>query len=312
MSMPNLFVAGAPKCGTSSIHAYLGQHPDIFMCDSEHKEPQFFLYEGNRPAWSGPGDHWMRDRLIVDRAEYLNLFRESRDARYRGESSPYYLWSHVAQVRILNEVPDARFLIMLRDPVDRALSLWRHLWGQGRETARTVAEAMALDEERAALGWEPFWHYRELGLYGQQVRDLLDKLPREQLKVVYYDDFRHDAHAALSDVFEWLGVRPDVDIDTQRRFMETPRIAPTLRNKLLQRLVSKKFAAKRLVPLALRQRIGGLLLKQLASRSTNSTEYVQPPEELRARFIEDLMLLQAQLGDVPSQWFGTARATARR
>src|ERR1700733_1529222 len=96
MPLPNLFIIGAPKCGTTSLHRYLDQHPGISM--STVKEPKFFLTDGGaRPHFRGPGDERATRKYVVDREAYESLFRYPAGSRgYAGESTPYYLWDPAA------------------------------------------------------------------------------------------------------------------------------------------------------------------------------------------------------------------------
>ena len=104
---PNLFVVGAVKAGTTSLWTHLDAHPDVFM--SRPKEPHFFS-RARMPA----------DQLVKDPVEYAGLFARGAALRYRGDASPSYLWDPDSPARIKEAVPDARIIISLRDPVDRA------------------------------------------------------------------------------------------------------------------------------------------------------------------------------------------------
>ena len=107
---PDTFVIGAPRCGTSAMHAYLGQHPQVYM--SSRKEPLFFA-----PDLRGlPGDR------IGDTHAYLALFEDATDQRRVGEASPYYLYSAHASDAIRRQCPDPRIIVMLRNPADMMYS----------------------------------------------------------------------------------------------------------------------------------------------------------------------------------------------
>src|SRR6202161_105904 len=125
MSLPDFFLAGAPKSGTTALHAALARHPSLYM--SAVKEPKFFLTDGPPPTRGGPGDvityreHvWQRDR---DEA----LFDPAPPGVLRGEATPLYLHDKAAMQRISDLIPDARLIAVIRDPVERAHSNWAHL-----------------------------------------------------------------------------------------------------------------------------------------------------------------------------------------
>jgi hypothetical protein len=96
-----------------------------------------------------------------------------------GESTPFYLYDRSAQERLVADVPGIKVIAVVRDPVDRAWSNWVHLRADGLHAVR-------LEERRIADGWAPFWHYRGLGRYGEQVHHLLELLPRPQVLVLRY------------------------------------------------------------------------------------------------------------------------------
>ena len=206
MALPNLFVIGAPKCGTTALHRYLDLHPRISM--SAIKEPKFFLVEGSRPRHRGPGDERASRRYVVERAEYEALFNyPAGPGSYAGESTPYYLYDHAALARMQALVPDARLIAVLREPTVRAYSNWADLREQGREKL-DFASALAAEEERRALDWEPFWLYRALGLYGEQLARVYTLYPRQQVAVVHAEALAAEPGAVLAELWAFLGVEP--------------------------------------------------------------------------------------------------------
>ncbi len=126
MTLPDFFVAGAPKAGTTALHAALAQHPELYL--SPVKEPKFFLTDGPPPTQGGPGDAKTYREHVWRRQDYEDLFAAAPPGTRRGESTPFYLYSHDAQRRIRALIPQARLIVVLRDPVERAHSNWTHLW----------------------------------------------------------------------------------------------------------------------------------------------------------------------------------------
>src|SRR4051794_536419 len=131
MALPDFLVIGAPKAGTTALHAALAEHPDLFM--SHVKEPKLFLTEGPPPTRGGPGDAQTYREHVWRRPDYEALFDGAPDGSLRGESTPFYLHDADAQRRIRRLVPRARLIAVLRDPVERAHSNWAHLWSAGLE-----------------------------------------------------------------------------------------------------------------------------------------------------------------------------------
>src|SRR6202161_2569308 len=125
MSLPDFFLAGAPKSGTTALHAALARHPSLYM--SAVKEPKFFLTDGPPPRRGGPGDVKTYREHVWQRDDYEALVATAPPGTLRGESTPFYLYDHAAQARIKALIPDARMIVVLRDPTERAHSNWTHL-----------------------------------------------------------------------------------------------------------------------------------------------------------------------------------------
>src|SRR3981081_2706317 len=116
--LPNFLIIGTGKCGTTSLYAYLRQHPQVFM--STPKEPTFFGYEGQTLAFSGPGDQnrAFHAPYITDFAAYTALFDRVGSENAIGEASVHYLYLPGAPKSIKHHIPDAKLLAVLRNPAD--------------------------------------------------------------------------------------------------------------------------------------------------------------------------------------------------
>ena len=196
---PNFFIVGAPKAGTTSMHDYLGQHPEIFM--SRAKAPGYFATElGVRTAWS----------QNLDR--YLSLFAAGEHVPIRGESSPSYLFNRAAAERIHAFDPNARILILLRNPVQTIQALHGEARKFGLEPERDFAKALAASDAgrpRLERGYGGFWtRYRDLVHYAPQVRRYLEVFAAAQVKIVIYDDLVDDPRAVYRGILEFLDVDP--------------------------------------------------------------------------------------------------------
>lgn len=203
---PDFLVIGAPKAGTTALHAALAQHPDIFV--STPKEPKYWLCDGAPPpAWCGPGDRHSQQEWIWQEDRYHSLFEPARDDQVRGESTPFYLWSRGAHRRIAESLPEVRLLAVVRDPVDRAYSNWMHLWSDGLEPEADFATAFALQDERARAGWAPFWRYRDLGRYGEQLDHLYRYVDPDRVLVLRYRDLVDHPASTVDRVSRFLGIR---------------------------------------------------------------------------------------------------------
>lgn len=204
MAMPDFFVAGAPKAGTTALHAALAQHPSLYL--SAVKEPKFFLTDGPPKSQGGPGDAKTYREHVWRRTDYEALFDAAPAGTLRGESTPFYLYNRAAQLRIRDQVPDAKLIIVLRDPIERAHSNWTHLWSAGLDPINDFLEACAAEDRRTAAGWADFWHYKKLGLYGEQLEHLYTVFPREQVLYARYRTMVDDPAGTLDKICAFLGV----------------------------------------------------------------------------------------------------------
>lgn len=245
MALPDFFIAGVPKAGTTALHAALARHPALFM--SPVKEPKFFLTDGPPPAQGGPGDAKTYREHIWRQADYEALFADAPAGMLRGESTPFYLYNRDAQRRIRAQIPYAKLIVVLRDPVERAHSNWTHLWSAGLDPIGNVVEACAEEDRRIAAGWAEFWHYTSLGKYGQQLEDLYSVFPREQVLVFRYRTLIDSPALALDRICAFLGVEQGLVTEMPRENV-TAHPDPTLRHRAVARVLRAGHAATAALP----------------------------------------------------------------
>jgi len=209
VALPDFLVIGAPKAGTTALHAALAGHPGLFM--SAVKEPKFFLTDGPPPSrGGGPGDVQTYREHIWRRADYEALFEDAPPGSLRGESTPFYLYDRQAQRQIHTVLPEVKMIAVLRDPVERAHSNWTHLWSAGLDPIGDFPAACAAETSRVAAGWAPFWHYTRLGRYGEQLDHLLGLFPRDQVFILRYRDLVDTPAPVLDAICTFLGVAPGI------------------------------------------------------------------------------------------------------
>jgi hypothetical protein len=232
---PDFLIMGAPKAGSSAVHAALTSHPQLFL--SPVKEPKYFMCgDAPAPLYTGPGDAHSRREWIWRREEYLDLFRESPPGTLRGESTPFYLFDRESHRRIAESVPDVRLIAVLRDPVDRAYSNWMHLWADGLEPESDVVAACDAEEARIRGGWAPFWRYRGLGRYGEQLASLYRHFPADQVLVVRYRDLVDGPQAELNRICRFLGVEEHL-VETVPRDNTRPFVPDGPRRYVVSRMI---------------------------------------------------------------------------
>ncbi|GAA3718430.1 hypothetical protein GCM10022204_43040 [Microlunatus aurantiacus] len=232
---PDALVIGAPKAGTSALHAALARHDQVHA--SAVKEPKYYLCgDAPPPAYCGPGDAHSQQEWVWRRQDYLSLFAPAPDGTVRLESTPFYLYLPDARRRIAEDSDDVRLVAIIRDPVDRAYSNWMHLWVDGLEPKADFCEAWRAEEERIDAGWAPFWHYQRMGRYGEQLADLFTRVDRDRVLVLRYRELVAEPARTLDRVSTFLGIETGrvgvVPPDNSRPFVE-----PGLKAAVLGRVV---------------------------------------------------------------------------
>jgi len=276
LKMPNFFIVGAPKAGTTSLYAYLDQHPQVYM--SPLKEPSYFAFELRPENFSEElqpqllretrglqeylqGD--MREKrfggLVSTWEDYLKLYRNVVDERAIGEATASYLWSPTAAGNIAARVPHARIIINLRNPVDRAYSQYLHM-----VTAGVVHGSF---RELIEAGFRPqppklssSWPLLEFGCYCGQIERYYQHFSREQIHISYYEDLQRSPHRLIATLFAFLGVDTGFVPDFSRRYNEP--VVPRLHSLAyhLKRLGAWRHL-RRLAPTPLGPRLRSLLVR---------------------------------------------------
>lgn len=275
---PNLFIIGAMKSGTTSLHEYLSVHPDIFMSDP--KEPGHFAkemtYYPKDPEW------------------YLGLFAGAGDARVIGESSTHYtklpLYPGVAE-RILEFAPDARFVYLMRDPIRRAIS---HYWHAVRKFDETRPILRAIREDPQYLAFSD---------YRMQLAPYFRLFGRERVYVETFEALVADPRRVVREVLGWLGVSPEFTPEAFAKENAMPEEFLKSRGSGLVNRLRHNPVWSRLSPLVPKG------MRELATR-TLAVERVRPApdadgpvvEYLRPRMAEQVAELGAWLGREFPEW----------
>ena len=302
---PDFLIIGAPKAGTTALHAALSGHPQVFMSDP--KEPKYFLCgDAPPPHWRGPGDKHSRQEWIWRREDYERLFAAAPPDRMRGESTPFYLWSRSAHRHIGETLPEVRLIAVVRDPIDRAYSNWMHLWCDGLEPVPDFLTAFDLQDERARKGWAPFWRYRELGLYGEQVAHLYQHVEPERVLLLRYKDLVDAPAATLDRACAFLGIATGqvagIPRDNSRSYVE-----PGWRPRTLGPIVRAGAWLGQFAPPQVWRRAAPPLLRRLSGRAEAHRPLLAPEqrERLVPAFAEDIKLLSAITGRDFGDWLTT-------
>ncbi len=296
MALPDFFVAGAPKAGTTALHAALAQHPSLYL--SAVKEPKFFLTDGPPPTQGGPGDAKTYREHVWRRPDYEALFEAAPPGTLRGESTPFYLYSRDALQRIREQVPQARLILVLRDPIERAHSNWAHLWSAGLDPIDDFLGACAAEDQRAAAGWADFWRYKKLGLYGEQLEYLYQLFPREQVLQFRYRTMVDDPAGTLDKICGFLGVATGL-VPAIPRENVTAHPQQTRRHRSMSRILRAGTLLPRSAATVLTDRLERTLQQGGAPRRPLTWEQRR---ELIPYFEDDVKLLGVVTGEDFSDW----------
>lgn len=286
---PNLFIVGAPKCGTTALAAWLAEHPQVFM--SATKEPHHFSTDY---------------QLMPSREAYEALFAGATSAdRYRCEASVWSMYSPTAVPNMLAYAPDARFIAMVRNPVEIAPSTHRQQCFNSNELVTDFDKALDLNDARltgsttgVASGYPPdhlaYFHSCALGW---QLKRLLDRVPKQQLHVVIYDDLKADPRRVYDKVLEFLDVSPfapsefrRINVAKERRFVALDRAVRALGHLKARSGIRVRFG----------------VLAALRKWNRKRAENVEIGPALRQRLVDgfrrDIDELQVLLGRDLSHW----------
>ena len=295
-AMPTFLVIGASRSGTTALHNYLRQHPDVFM--PPEKEPNFFLADGQVLDFKGPAAEWVNNSMNSLEA-YQGLFEAGARHLARGEASPLYLYFENAPARIKAHAPDTRMIAVLRDPAEQAYSHFMYAKRNMLEPLDDFTEALAREDERIAAGWQPMFRYSSFPRYGEQLARYYGHFDRSQIQLFLYEEFDARPLDVLSEMFAFIGVDDRFAPDVSYR----PNASGRPKNKLIQDALMKPHLATRvagaLLPRGLRQRIKDVI-------SGRNVEREELPAEaksiLRARQREDTLRLQDLIGRDLSAW----------
>jgi sulfotransferase family protein len=300
VTMPNFFIIGAQKAGTTSLYHYLDQHPQIYM--SPIKEPFFFNLEitpdgkvVKRP-FGGPGRRFAPKFANI--REYRALFQGARGEKAIGEASPLYLYVPGTPERIKRYVPEARSIALLRDPADRAYSAFLNAVRGGREPVDDFAQVLREEENRIRDNWSYVFRYREGGLYYERLKRYYEVFGRERVGVWLYEDLRDDPAGVAQSVFRFLGVDDAFIPDTSLKY--NPAGAPRSETtRVMIRVMNTKLPVVRKI-LPPESRVRQAVQKRIL------TEPPPIPSEIRKGLIkgyrEDILKVQELIGRDLSGW----------
>lgn len=277
-ALPNYFLIGAPKAGTTSLFRYIISHPKIYK--NRIKETHFFY----KDTMYAKGVQWYADRYFAGSASYP----------VRGEATPEYLRSGSVVAPRMREVLDAselKFIVIFRDPVQRAWSNYLHLRSQ-RVEPLTFRDALEREGERRAENPTTFAAYFQQGLYAQHLGVWLKHFDRNQFLYVFFDDLVSDPAGVVAKVHTFLGLSPHIDpsvLSTKENETGEPR-SEWLTTATLNPPKLAKQAFRRLVPLEWQHEVRRVVNRGLIRPYSQGKPSlpVNVESALRARYVREI------------------------
>ena len=274
INLPNLLIVGAAKCGTTSLHNYLKQHPDIFM--TEHKEPHFLIN-------SEIGEDRVH-KAVTNLEEYEEMFKTEGEYKYKGESSVMYLAFPEFSIKNIKKYldPDVKIIIMLRNPIERAFAGYLHNLRYNPSEDLSFEEAFDTSEERyhQVTDMTPDTRYLHVGNYHSQVESFMSVF-NDNVLVIMYEDYVKDIDLCLSNVFDFLAI-DKISIDTSKRHMVGGWV---FKSKFLRNLLIPQNNFKSLVKTILpNKRLRKSFKKKLMNISTVENPSIS--KEMHLKLIE--------------------------
>ncbi len=256
---PNFFIVGAQKSGTSALAGWLQQHPNVFM--SLPKEPGYLAFlEQGYPFPDGYGGRApASDWVINDERTYLELFSTaSTQETVLGDASTWYFSVNGTAQRIKQFSPEARILVILRNPADRAYSAWCHARRDKLEPCERFSEALDMEQERGEV--EFLLRYYQMGLYSEALSEYLRVFDPSRLLVLFYEDLLGDEQTLWAKLCKFLAIDSLDRPPPQRRLNRSGQPRSELMQRMLKSYPLRK-AVQRLIPYS-----GATMIKEKLDR----------------------------------------------
>jgi hypothetical protein len=301
--LPNFLIIGAAKSGTSSLWKYLRQHPDLYM--PINKEPNFFAFEGQKLNFHGPkDDNIIYDKLykysITDFSDYCELFSEVEQESALGEASVRYLYLPQAAEQIQKYLPDAKLIVILRNPIERLYSHYLMNVGMYGLEPLPIEEAIAQELNRKSAGWGWDWHYVSVGLYYEQLKRYYDRFQPAQIKVFLYEELCRDTLNIVQEIYTYLEIDPTFipNISQQEKKAYWPK------NRLLHNFLTEPNRPRSWMQRLLPENRYQALVKQMSRMNSQPipplNEHLQ--KHLKDLFRPDIEKLQELIDQDLSDW----------
>ncbi len=292
--MPNLFIIGAAKAGTTALYDYLAQHPQVFL--SRVKEPMFF----SREEFYAKGLDWYDDFY----------FRGAESYPVRAEATPHYLyWSEKVAPRIKEVYGDrpVKFIVSFRDPVSRAHSWYWNMVREGREDL-SFEEALRVEEFRLEQNRNELYQlgsmvygYSAGSRYASLLQPYLELFPAESFFFVFQDDLKSRVDETCANIFGFLGIGSSIQISSSNSNPAAMPRSRLLHKTLRQRSLLKQFI-KPFMPGRVRRRLKSKVMQANLQKTPYAPLDPHLARELRLGYRTEIEKLEKITGRELSSW----------
>ncbi len=304
---PDLFIVGAPKTGTSSLYAYLMQHPGVMR--SVIKEPHFFSNDIDIENFSSDFNYYkikdidqaiannriIHSSYIRKEADYLKLYKNTQGL-LTIDSSVSYLYSKVAAQNIFDKNPNARIIIIIRQPVERAFSHYVMDLKSEHNSNLSFIQEVQRDVRKEYKGWGISHLYVELSTYADSIKRYLDLFPKEQVKIIMYDDYVRNTLQIIEEIRIFTGLT-SFHFNTEKKY-NTAALPRNFFFKWLNRKKDFKRKIFRIIPDELRHRLRQLAYEKKNLPILTDADYAA----LMPYFIEDIHKTSVLTGYSLNHW----------
>ena len=213
----NLFILGVPKAGTTSIYHWLNSSGEVSM--SKIKEPRYHC-DFAKKDFEGPGIDDFFDDYVVNHEQYAGLFASDTSFKIHGEASTDYFSSTTAAKNIkLAGYKNCKFIIILRNPVERAFSEYSHTVRDGLEE-NTFVESLKLEQNGFRNRYQPLFHHIRRGTYSESLNFYFEKFDRHDFFLMTYEDLKQNPQKSMDSICSFLEIGK-VKIDSNEKHNES-------------------------------------------------------------------------------------------
>ena len=295
---PNMFIVGAAKSATTSIVGHLKFHSKVYI--PEKKEPGYYATFFYKMPRKGKGDEKADSRVMKTWDDYIRLYSVDRVYQVRIDASTEYLYYPQVAEMIKNDCQDAKIIICLRHPVERAYSAYSYMVLREREL---LSFEQALEQDNIRQDYEYIWHYFNGGLYYEAVKHYNDVFGKDNVKIVLFENFTKDVQNEMNELFKFIGIEP-INIQANMIFNKSGKVKHPKIYRWVNQLIKRESLLKRLCQKTISkhkrrviiEKVKGLLIEKKQSMNADTRK------KLLNAYHEDIEKLSSYLDIDLSHW----------